>query len=215
MSSAFRAATPFGGTSTPALSLSWALLRHIADAGSRKVTYALARLEMMRVRRHPEAVIRALRHARSVLIVCHGNIIRSAFAAQLLRETLGPSARVSFASAGLEATPGRSPHPLALLLGATLRVDLRAHRATRLSEEHVRASDVIFAVDVPQLVATRQRFPDARQKTFLLASLAPWTPMEIDDPVNGDEPVFEVCFTHILHAVRPIARVLSQPHARQ
>jgi protein-tyrosine-phosphatase len=55
-----------------------------------------------------------------------------------------------------------------------------------------------------QLVALRERFPEARPKIHLLTSLAPSTPMEIADPINGDDRAFEVCFDHITQAVDAI-----------
>ena len=58
---------------------------------------------------------------------------------------------------------------------APLHVDLRDHTASRVSLDAVSRADAIFVMDVPQLVAIRQRFPAAQGKTFLLTSLA-------DDP---------------------------------
>jgi protein-tyrosine-phosphatase len=73
----------------------------------------------------------------------------------------------------------------------------------------VAKSDVIFVMEIPQLLALRRRFPEARAKTFLLSCLAPETPLEIRDPVDGNESVFEACFDHITRAVRPVIGVLS------
>jgi protein-tyrosine-phosphatase len=121
---------------------------------------------------------------------------------------------VSIASAGLEALPGRPTHPTALRKAAERRVDLSAHAASRVERDRVASSDVIFVMDIEQLLVLRRRFPEARQKTFLLTSLAPETPMEIGDPINGDESVFQNCFDHITRAVRPLAGVLAQTPQR-
>ena len=116
---------------------------------------------------------------------------------------------MSIASAGLEAMPGRPPHPTALRQAAERSIDLSSHAASPLERDVVAASDVIFVMDIPQLLGMRQRFPEARAKTFLLTSLAPDTPLEIRDPVDGDESVFHACFDHITRAVRPLAGVLT------
>ena len=176
----------------------------------RTVRHAIERRQVNRIRRSPAALVEALKAGKNILVVCHGNIIRSPFAAYLLERSLGERARVSIASAGLEAMPGRPPHPTALRQAAERRVDLRTHAASRIARDRVVASDVIFVMDIHQLLALRQRFPEAREKTFLLTSLAPETPMEIGDPVNGDESVFHACFDHITRAVRPLAGVLAQ-----
>ena len=181
---------------------------------TRRVRHAVERHQVNRLRRSPAALVEALSAGKHILVVCHGNIIRSPFAAYLLEQSLGRQPRVSIASAGLEATPGRPPHPFALRQAAERRVDLSAHASSRIERERVAASDVIFVMDIQQLLALRQRFPGARHKTFLLTSLAPETPLEIRDPVNGDESVFHACFDHITRAVRPVAGVLAQSPQR-
>jgi protein-tyrosine phosphatase len=110
--------------------------------------------------------------------------------------------------------PGRPPHPTALRQAAERRIDLSSHAASRLERDLVARSDVILVMDVQQLLVLRQRFPEARSKTFLLTSLAPETPLEIRDPVDGDESVFHACFDHITRAVRPLAGVLTQSAQR-
>jgi len=183
--------------------------RQVVEYGVRKTRHAIERWQMHRVRRSPLALMNALRAGKHILVVCHGNIIRSPFAANLLAQALGEKAPVSIASAGLEAMPGRPPHPTALATAAARRVDLSSHAASRLELALVAKSDVIFVMEIPQLLALRRRFPEARAKTFLLSCLAPDTPLEIRDPVDGNESVFEACFDHITRAVHPVIGVLS------
>jgi len=195
---------PAGETRPGLALLSLGLIRQIA----RKASSVWARARMESVRRDPAALVGRLRRATSVLVVCHGNIIRSPFAAQLLRHTLGPGTHVSVMSAGVDALPGRAAHPNALRIAEALHVDMSRHAASRLSQELVDRADVIFAADLQQLTTICRRFPDARPKTFLLACLAPRTPLEVRDPINGDDTVFARCFTHILDVIHPIARTL-------
>jgi glycosyltransferase involved in cell wall biosynthesis/protein-tyrosine-phosphatase len=185
------------------------LARRAAEYAARSARHAIERWQMHRMRRSPAALMAALRAGKTILVVCHGNIIRSPFAASLLAQALGERTSVSIASAGLEAMPGRPPHPTALATAAARRVDLSSHAASRLDPGSVAKSDVIFVMEIPQLLALRRRFPEARAKTFLLSCLAPDTPLEIRDPVDGSEPVFEACFDHITQAVRPVVGVLS------
>jgi len=191
-----------------------ALARKAFQYGARNIRHAIERRQVNRLRRSPAAVIEALKAGHHILVVCHGNIIRSAFAAFLLEQSLGDRPRVSIASAGLAAMPGRPAHPTALRKAAERRIDLSSHAAARVERGVVAKSDVIFVMDIPQLLDLRRRFPDARAKTFLLTSLAPETPLEIRDPVDGDESVFHACFDHITRAVRPLAGVLAQSPQR-
>ena len=193
-----------------AMALAIGLARKAVEYAARSTRLAIERQHLHRIRRRPTAVVDALKAGKHILVVCHGNIIRSPFAAFLIAQALGEQAPVSIASAGLEAMPGRPPHPTALRSAAARRIDLSSHSASRIGPAAVAKSDVIFVMDVPQLLVLRQRFPEARAKTFLLSSLAPETPLEIRDPVDGNESVFEACFDHITRAVRPVVGALSQ-----
>jgi protein-tyrosine-phosphatase len=169
---------------------------------------------MRRVRRDPERLLAILRSAARVLIVCHGNIIRSPFAASLVARARGGTRAVTVASAGLDATPGHPPHPAALREAGARQVDLSRHAAARIGPADVATSDVIFVMDVPQLVTLRERFPAAHRKMFLLACLAPGAPLEIADPIGGDDRAFKRCFDDISKAAEPIVRTLFKPSHR-
>jgi protein-tyrosine phosphatase len=198
-----------------ALGLCRGLARRLLDYGARTVACAVERRRMNLIRRNPAALKQSLRSAERLLVMCHGNIIRSPFAAHLLRQALAGRPSVSVVSAGLEAVPGKRAHPTALVTATTRRVDLSCHCASPVAPDRVTASDVIFVMDIPQLVAMRNRFPDARGKTFLLTCLAPELPLEIKDPINGDEAAFQVCYENISRAVRPIVRTPTNTPSRQ
>jgi len=161
------------------------------------------------MRRNPAELTARLQLARRILVVCHGNIIRSPFAARLIAKAVDGKRPLSITSAGLEAQAGRPPHPTAVLTAAPLQVDLSDHTASRVSLDAVTRADAIFVMDVPQLVTMRQRFPSAQDKTFLLTSLAEDPRLDVHDPVDGDAPVFQACYEHIVHAVRPIVHALA------
>ena len=206
--------TPGTGTAMQpgVLGLCSSLVRGLFAYASRRCTEAvereIERRKVRRLRRNPTRLTTALRTARRLLIVCHGNIIRSPFAARLVAQALHDHGRVSVLSAGLGAVAGCPPHPTAALIATARSVDLSGHAASPLAAETVAASDVIFVMDVPQLLAMHDRFPEARDRTFLLTSLAAGTPLEIADPVDGDESRFQRCFDHISTAVRPIVHAL-------
>jgi glycosyltransferase involved in cell wall biosynthesis/protein-tyrosine-phosphatase len=175
----------------------------------RKLAHAIERRRAGRMRQTPASVAAALRSASRVLIVCHGNIIRSPFAASLLARSLARYPSVSVASAGLEAERGRPSHPFAVQTAASRGIDLSGHAAAPLGLEAVIRADVIFVMDVPQLVALKRRFPAAGRKTFLLACLASDQPLEIADPVDGPPSVFQRCYEHISQAVKSLEPVLA------
>jgi predicted ATP-grasp superfamily ATP-dependent carboligase/protein-tyrosine-phosphatase len=196
---------------------SWDLACAFAAAIRRRTTASLhgwiAAWQMMRVRRNPRRLLSTLRSANTVLVVCQGNIIRSPFAARLVAHAAGERRHLSVRSGGLAAVAGKPSHPSAVLTATKQRIDLTDHHAAPLDAHVVRASDVIFVMELCHLLEMRRRFPEAARKTFLLTCLAAETPLEIQDPYNGDLSRFEACFDHIARAVHPIARTLTNSAA--
>jgi glycosyltransferase involved in cell wall biosynthesis/protein-tyrosine-phosphatase len=199
------------------LRFSWTLANAFVTYGRRRAFTAIemwkAAHRMRRLRRNPAILTRALCSARTILVVCQGNIIRSPFAARLVAQAVGNRRHLSIRSGGLAAVPGKPSHPIAVLTASKQHIDLTGHAAAPLDGNIVRASDVIFVMDVPQLLALRQRFPEAEDRTFLLTCLASDTPLEIQDPYDGDIARFETCFDHISRAIRPIVQTLSNTAA--
>lgn len=198
--------------------IAWALLRglarKIAEVGRHEVDCAIEKHRMNRTRRDPAALAARLKAAKNLLIVCHGNIIRSAFATRLVTDAVGGRGSLSVASAGLEAIPGDAAHPIAASIATRLGTDLGHHVAARIEPQGVAKADVIFVMEIGHLVTMRKRFPNARSRTFLLTCLAPDRPLEIRDPYDRDEAVFEACFGDITRAVHPIIRMLSDAGLR-
>ena len=195
----------------------WELGRAFAEVARRRIVGAIdtwtAARHMRKVRRDPTALTRALRSAGKILVVCHGNIIRSPFAARLVADALRDRPGIAIRSGGLAAIAGKPSHPGAVAAASKQRVDLTGHQASPLDEQVVDTSDVIFVMEFAHLVAIRRRFPAAERKTFLLTCLASDTPLEIQDPYDGDASRFDACFDHIVRAVNPIVRTLSNTAA--
>jgi glycosyltransferase involved in cell wall biosynthesis/protein-tyrosine-phosphatase len=185
------------------------LLRRVAWRLRQTGPRAVARRRTQRMRRDPRALVDALGSARRILILCQGNVIRSPFTARLLAQVVGRERGVVVTSAGLAARPGTPPPAAAFTAAAGLNVDLAGHVAAPVTAEAVAASDVIFVMDVHQLVELRRRFPEARAKSFLLTSLAPDCPLEVHDPLDREASAFRTCYEHISSSVRPIARLLE------
>lgn len=191
------------------LTFVWEFTRKSLQYGPRKLRHAVERRRMNAIRQNPAPLTAALMSARNILVVCYGNIIRSAFAARLLAQAVDNRSTVSVSSGGLGAIPGNPPPPSAVCIATRLGVDLTGHASAAVAPEAVANSDVIFVMEIRQLVEIGERFPQARAKTFLLPCLTPEGPLEIRDPVNGDESRFHECFEQIVRAVRPIAGILS------
>src|SRR5579885_335754 len=146
---------------------------------------------------------------RSVLFVCHGNIIRSPMAEALLRRSCAVLAR----SAGLQASNGRAADPRAIRIAPEFGVSLDRHAAAPLTEDLVREADVIFVMDGLNEARLLERFPAVRGKVRLLGAFAPQAmgDCEIPDPYEGREQDVRDCY-RILE--RCVAAVAAQINAR-
>jgi protein-tyrosine phosphatase len=174
----------------------------------------LERIERRRaeaLRRNPAPVTRRLGTARSVLVLCQGNVIRSVLAARLLAAAL-QDRPVTIRSAGLATQPGWPAHPRVAARCRELDIDVDSHASTAVTQGMVKAADIVLVMEVRQVVAVMRRFPGARRKTFLLTCLAPDLPLEISDPAGKDHAVVDACLGHVERAVKPlIERLAARP----
>ena len=172
----------------------------------------LERIERRRaaaLRRDPAPVTRRLRAARSVLILCQGNVIRSVLAARLLSAGLKDRQGVTIRSAGLATQPGWQAHPRVVARCREQDIDVDGHASTAVTRAMVTAADVVLVMEVRQIVAMTRRFPGARRKTFLLTCLAADLPMDIADPAGKDDAVVDACLDHVGRAVKPLIALLT------
>lgn len=160
-------------------------------------------------RRKPAWVIRRLRSARTVLILCQGNVSRSVFAASVLAATLKDQRTMTVRSAGLDTRPGWRAHPRVVTRCEALGIDIRGHGSVVVTAAMVKAADVVFVMEVSQLVAMTRRFWSARRKTFLLTCLAPEVPMDIEDPAGKPDAAVDACVDHVAQALKPLIDVFA------
>jgi protein-tyrosine-phosphatase len=149
---------------------------------------------------------------RSLVFVCHGNIIRSPFAAALLRKQLARRrAEIRVASAGLRANPAREADPRARALAPQFGICLDDHRATPLTPAMVEENDLLLVMDYHNEAELLTRFPNARGKVWLLREYVEQRPKdtEIPDPYLGDEAdLWRVC-QELERCIEELAKRLS------
>ncbi len=123
----------------------------------------------------------------SIVFVCHGNIMRSASAAQFLRDDLKAAGidDIRVTSAGTHARNGKVADARVRQAAAAMGVNLDDHRATLLTEDIVDANDVIFAMDEFNFANIATEFPRAHGKLMLFGGMnseGVYDPHEIADP---------------------------------
>lgn len=156
-----------------------------------------------------------LARARSILFVCFGNIMRSAMCEVLMKQELigHPNVRVTFTSAGLNATAGREAHPWGLAAAPQFGVSLESHRARVLSAEHVEQADIIFAMDYQNQVELLTRYPAAEHKVFMLSAYAgpEYRSVEIRDPFYGNQEETSHCYGILQTCIQNVVSALDSP----
>jgi protein-tyrosine phosphatase len=174
-----------------------------------------------RLRRAPERMLHGWRRRRmremlrrrpppaTLLVVCHGNVCRSPFAAALLRPSLSRKG-VRVDSAGFVG-PGRRSPLEAVTAAARYGVDLSTHRSTVLTVDRVRPASIIVVTDPAQGREIRARFGRAEDDVVVLGDFDP-QPIDsrkIRDPVNQPLEVFEETYARIERCIRELERAIG------
>lgn len=165
-------------------------------------------LHPFRRRRTYAALRRRLRPA-AVLVVCHGNICRSPFAAALLAREFSTEG-VLVASAGFIG-PNRACPPEAVTAAARRGEDLSTHRSGLLSQDLTRAADLIIVMDPAQGRAICERYGRSPRDIVVLGDLDPATlaARTIRDPIEQSADVYEATYTRIERCVAQLVAALG------
>jgi protein-tyrosine phosphatase len=154
---------------------------------------------------------------RVVLVVCHGNICRSPYAAALLRDELARSAQgaIRVESAGFVGA-GRPCPPIAVEVAAARGVDLTNHRSQPIAPAGASVADLIVVMDQIQARAVRGLFHRAIRDVLILGDLdpEPIATRAIQDPVEQPKEVFERSYTRIDRCVHELVQAVADSAAR-
>ncbi len=125
-----------------------------------------------------------------ILVVCLGNICRSAMAEGMLKNWLATkNSPISVSSAGLAAVVGREPPEFSIGLLKARNIDISTHRARQITEDLVREADLILVMEQGQKKKIESLYPFALGKVFLLGK---WeNNFEVPDPYTGFETDYE------------------------
>lgn len=126
----------------------------------------------------------AFRKAKSVLIVCFGNIYRSPFAERYAKSRLPDS--ITIESAGYFPKSGRRCHQRAVDIAAEFGIDMADHSSKIIDEKMVQEADLILTFDQENRRTLVDMFPSTRHKIHYLGLLLYKGPVVIDDPVEGN-----------------------------
>ncbi len=180
---------------------------------------------LMRVRRTPERLLHSFRRRKArealrerpqpriLLVLCHGNICRSPFAAALLARELTPLG-VDVRSGGFIGFNRPAPAE-AIAAARSHGVDLTNHRSRPVTADVARAADLIVAMDVLQRRLVCERFGRRSSDVILLGDLDPAVveTRGIRDPVDQSRQVFDEVYERVNRCVREFAGAVRAPAA--
>lgn len=155
---------------------------------------------------------------RSILFVCHGNIIRSPMAEALLRQCLSEVDQhtISITSAGLHAIPDRKADSRALMVAREFGISLENHRTQPITQELVEWADAIFVMDFLSEAKLLARYTEASRKVFMLGAFGKKRrPHEIPDPYNGNATGMRHCCKMVYSHIRILALALFPANRRE
>jgi protein-tyrosine-phosphatase len=140
---------------------------------------------------------RAWRATDAPLILCHGAINRSAFAAGLARQR----GRLGARAAGFYPQAGRSAPPATIASAARYGVDLSEYRSAAVTRRELAQARAIFVFDLRNLLGVLARYPPALLRTHLVGSLDDGRDMLIADPHGRGDEVLERTVERIAGAI--------------
>lgn len=139
--------------------------------------------------------------ARSILVVCKGNICRSPLAEAYLKSLVAKHGLPTIVrSAGLETSFGKPAHHFAQAVGAEGGLLLDQHATQPLHKEQVEQADMILVMEWQQRCRLLKLYPQAKRKVFLLRQFYDQSVKEVADPYSGTLEDFQTCFSMIRQA---------------
>jgi protein-tyrosine phosphatase len=139
---------------------------------------------------------------RRFLVICHGNICRSPYAASLLSQAL-PRAEV--VSTGLSAAAGGPTDETALATARRRGVGLEDHQSMPTTSRHIEWADAILVMEGRHARDAARRWPSSKRKIRVLGHYLARPPFSISDPWDQPPDVFDRVFDRLEEAVSRFA----------
>jgi protein-tyrosine phosphatase len=134
----------------------------------------------------------------NVLVLCHGNICRSPFAAVLLAAR-APALEVR--SAGLHADDGNPADAAAARCAERMGISLAGHRSRRVDTELLEWAHLILVMQGSHVATLQHAWPQVGGRARLLGAFLPAPPYLLEDPWGQPEAVFDDVFARVKRAV--------------
>ena len=147
---------------------------------------------------------------KHIVVLCHGNLCRSPYAAAALRRRLEPVGNIRIESAGFFG-PNRGCPAEALEAAAARAIDLTDHRSRTVDRALFEHADLVIVMDPAQEHAVRSRYVVPGTRMLVLGDMdpEPIRAREIKDPFGQRRAVFDECYDRIDRCVEQVVRSFS------
>jgi protein-tyrosine-phosphatase/predicted ATP-grasp superfamily ATP-dependent carboligase len=167
---------------------------------SEKVEFHFRKFLFLSVGHHKDRMLARLKKSYSIAFVCRGNINRSVFCEYYMKSITGVTSTSIISSFGTIQKEGRLvSERLRRYCLQNLISGIEDFRSRTINADILKCFDIVFALDFKEYYRLIKRFPEYREKIFLLASVL--DNVDIIDPHSRPDAVFEKSMNDIKSAV--------------
>ncbi len=147
----------------------------------------------------------------TIIIVCKGNVCRSAFLAEYLRSAFHLSNHFKFTSAGFRTSDGIASPETAQSCAKEVGVDLSGHSGSRLKARDVEEASLIVGMEPVHYLEFVLRYFRWRKKFVLLRALEKGPEsLIVTDPFDKGLEDFQRCFSLLIEDGNILASALHE-----
>jgi len=144
-----------------------------------------------------------------ILIVCTGNTCRSPMAEGIFISLIKEN-NIEVSSAGTYAYDGDNAAQHAIKALEKIGIDISNHKSTLVHHDLIDKADIILTMTNSHKESIIKKFPESKNKVFLLNEYAYDNIKDVADPYGGSLKDYEIARDEIYKAIEEIVKKLKR-----